>query len=893
MTELNSFQPHASLPPWAMPNAVDLTRWQWQAPTPPSKRMMRATLDIPEAPSAKPDQTTRGEEAKPGAVLDDHIPLLSTGAAPPVQDVATDETLAAEEVKQSVHLQHVPSSPPPPPPAPDLPMDQVAAAERVEPCSTFKDGFSPVAIPEAGTSLDMNAALEKAKPDLSLGASPLTQRPSSLRSGTSSQLGLPLSMLVPRLEELAPTVQPLGQIANDQFKTLSLHQRLVLLETKDIRTAKIFDSRFQDFLRYFEEQLVSGRLSKDEIQIHFFHGLMRARNGSDKFSSLRNPGLSLMYVTMRGIEASKQVNPSSVPKLARFWQAMLSRLSDEVPSLVSGEVFTLIMKNMALRTLFRTRYALSRVLNGYFDLWRDFNVHGNPENWDHAQISKAINMAYMWIGRLEREKAQIQLHLDKKKVGKARSAVRLVKRHEKRAERFMHKAASLMSDDERHIKVVAEALAEISPLHHRPLVAEYTALAVEGTYGGWTRSRHNWLKVLARMRRVDSATFMDFLRLFPKRSHMALSDTELCDLLLLQWQSRGRLCRPVVTRDLYKTIMGGDDHLAFGALAQAISKTEDHESCTSLFWSYWTYLRAVNRGKRFLVALKLLRKTQSISPHFLQRVAWTAHDHRVAVDLYDFCLTITKRTGLIWPPQFWDKFAGMMTKRWKYPRFNPVRLTDRLIGVYPGSRDQPAKLARYHTNGDTSLEGAGGAIPDGDGGNYAYELAGNVYEEFKPGAANGGAAPDWDAGVGASVMAKEDQEKRRIGRLKWSADILRKAPQLNDREAFRHVSKVIALMEKEKEEDGLSAIDLAPLAKVVTRELDRGEVGRTERLKWFLKLIIKHLGEEAAIQVGTILKSQRDANFRQWQEELGVGKDPFQAVLEQKIVQSHSRDATF
>lgn len=36
MTELNSFQSAGSIPVWALPNAPDMTQWQWQPPRPPS-----------------------------------------------------------------------------------------------------------------------------------------------------------------------------------------------------------------------------------------------------------------------------------------------------------------------------------------------------------------------------------------------------------------------------------------------------------------------------------------------------------------------------------------------------------------------------------------------------------------------------------------------------------------------------------------------------------------------------------------------------------------------------------------------------------------------------------------------------------------------------------------
>lgn len=36
MTELNSFQSVGSIPVWALPNAPDMTKWQWQPPRPPS-----------------------------------------------------------------------------------------------------------------------------------------------------------------------------------------------------------------------------------------------------------------------------------------------------------------------------------------------------------------------------------------------------------------------------------------------------------------------------------------------------------------------------------------------------------------------------------------------------------------------------------------------------------------------------------------------------------------------------------------------------------------------------------------------------------------------------------------------------------------------------------------
>lgn len=46
MTELNSFQSAGSIPVWALPNAPDMTKWQWQPPRPPSFWPQMPQVDV-------------------------------------------------------------------------------------------------------------------------------------------------------------------------------------------------------------------------------------------------------------------------------------------------------------------------------------------------------------------------------------------------------------------------------------------------------------------------------------------------------------------------------------------------------------------------------------------------------------------------------------------------------------------------------------------------------------------------------------------------------------------------------------------------------------------------------------------------------------------------------
>lgn len=52
MTELNSFQSAGSIPVWALPNAPDMTKWQWQPPRPPSfwPQMPQVEVEIDGSP---------------------------------------------------------------------------------------------------------------------------------------------------------------------------------------------------------------------------------------------------------------------------------------------------------------------------------------------------------------------------------------------------------------------------------------------------------------------------------------------------------------------------------------------------------------------------------------------------------------------------------------------------------------------------------------------------------------------------------------------------------------------------------------------------------------------------------------------------------------------------
>lgn len=717
MTELNSFQLTGSLPVWALPNAPDMTNWQWQPP--------------------KPDLWSR-------------------------------------------------SSRPPPPPAPPAP---VAAFELLEvevevanpPGAAVREEMQPLDLDRDNKSLDWGP----------------------------------------------------------------FYRELEGLHVKHFKRAKAKDCRaaFENFIGRFRETISKGDLSGPATAQLYLTAYERIRIACRVFPKLDTLYIRLMFALVRGIESARTVDRNFCIPRPLFWETFSNQLACHQINGPTMKLFVFAMQNTQPRHKGRALDIALSALSRYFVLWRGAEIHGTPEQWDWTGIKATSQLAAMWSGRVDKLFDLIKSNLAKGQVRSARFKLDVAKKCTSRVQRFILKKAHLMSDDERQTEALAEALRGKDLQQYNVLYRQATTLL--GTPRvNWSRAHYNWLQVMARLPQTKSSQLKRLLDLFATRGHAALSHTELCHLLLLHWASQGKLKDPALTRRLWDDIRNQRARTTVAALALAVNKTTSPQECTAIFWDLWGFLRIRIGTQTLLKQLSRLSKSHQLSSGFIKRLAWTSDDHRVALILHHILVEHAGKIMSFWPP-FWDKFAAMMSREWKYPLVDPIQIAKRWIA--------PEDL----NGGQQAEQNAENLLSQGFEQDFPRQLE---MVEKQP-------LHEQLACYQPIPSGKETKQwTQQVERLKSSLQLLGHARQVTDRQALHYVTSFTAMLANKQ--GCLTARDLATLTSIIMRTLEQGKCGSVQRFKWYLGVIYRHLGEAACLQVGLILKRRREINWRTWQRNL-------------------------
>ncbi|KUI61621.1 hypothetical protein VP1G_08801 [Cytospora mali] len=600
-------------------------------------------------------------------------------------------------------------------------------------------------------------------------------------------------------------------------------------------TGKDFNLRFESLVRLLQREISNGQLRGEQVLV--VYKLARrvfVRAGCDlpelKGASL----LPLLSAVIKGISAAKRLNPAFVTSKPQLWILLLKHLARQEIGEKSAGLFALVTESMPAKCRFRTRGAVLNVLHAYFKLWQDSTIHGKPEKWSWSEASKTFDLATMWAGRVDELSTIIKSDLALGQVGNAKLNMDTAQNLHERSRRFTLKTAILMSDDRTLARKVAEALKNHDPQIHRSLFVIATRLLGKPRVS-WTRAHYNWLQVLARLPKIRHSQYKQLLQFFPKRGRVALSHVELCDLLLLHWDSQGMLKDKVQTRHCWNKARGGNDSIALAALAFAINTSHNPEECTVLFWSFWEFVRLRPGYKTIIKQVLSLSGLKSLSRGFLQRLAWTSNDPRVAILLHNILVKQSGKEHSFWWPAFWDKFSTQFSHKWKYPWIDPLVIAGKLLGPDPNGRSVSQKYgAPLH-------------------GQHNKKLGRGIDEPLKQ--------------IPKLRILRGDSNKdiRQYSRIKGAFKLISGAPHLTERRKLQYITGLTRFLNRVQ--GFLTARDLSNLTAVVTQGLGRGEYGRTQRLKWFLGIIYEQLGEEACAQVGMRLRRQREANWIRWRDQ--------------------------
>ncbi|UNI21041.1 hypothetical protein JDV02_007069 [Purpureocillium takamizusanense] len=105
------------------------------------------------------------------------------------------------------------------------------------------------------------------------------------------------------------------------------------------------------------------------------------------------------------------------------------------------------------------------------------------------------------------------------------------------------------------------------------------------------------------------------------------------------------------------------------------------------------------------------------------------------------------------------------------------------------------------------------------------------------------------------VAADDDEVKAKTQLLDQMGRWFMEAPHLNNRQVLRQVQRCVA--SQRALTNGVSSRTLANVAEVVTRDLDKGERGRTSRIRWLVGMVEQTHGADGARRAAKALQGWR------------------------------------
>lgn len=626
----------------------------------------------------------------------------------------------------------------------------------------------------------------------------------------------------------------------------SLHDQLHNIRTNHVTSIRAYVDNSSGFFSLFQRALSEGGVSGSAAADVYKTAIRDAFIVDRRFpAEARWFRLSVLSCLASGTKSAREAGHALLLRPSDMYMMQLAECD---PDEHNAELLEFAMANLRTRSGPKFYGIVLTTLNRFFDLWRSIELHGNPEKCDWPGISQSSHLAYIWAGRCKRAFQDVEALLANGQAQEARRHLAIAKRCSARMQRFTLKSASLMSNDFIVTGKIADALKGYDPEQYRTLYTQVTTL-MGGENTSWSRIKYNWLQVLAQLPKITTSQFNRLLDLFARRGYAALSQNELCHLLLLHWESTGKIPPGGQTRRIWNRHRGDKDHTALAALALAVNKQVTPTACTAAFWGFWDILRSRGGFKEFLRQLSLLSKREKLSDGLLKRLAWTSNDHRIALFIHDISLRQRSKraTTNLWYPPFWEKFAGRLRNRWKHPRLDPINLIKKLLAPDPELHScPPSPLAK------------------------ASCRSRETFDELDTQPRDTPAAPLNNLiSSGREMDLQKSRQKAfqmQVARLKFGLKLLVNARQITDRQVLRAVTdftKVLA-----NKQGYLSASDLATLTSVMMRALDKGQIGSKERFRWYLGVICRFLGEDACTKVGFILQRRRDANWLFWKRRL-------------------------
>ncbi len=614
-----------------------------------------------------------------------------------------------------------------------------------------------------------------------------------------------LSRLGGRHEEKA-TKNEADQISEDKTEAAPGQGQIVqpfLAELDALRVS--FESapldrlvpHFREVCLLFQQQLALATLSLEQVSSvidTLLDGLdlrfPRSAQGVNEEHYLR-----LFSSVVTGITSCRVLRSEDLG--ASFWSSLLLRISHLSP----GNEFCLLLERImsAIPPKFASQMseAVLSVLNGALSreatgTWRDVG----------GIIGEAVGLSRKLSQVLSSAEALVQEGLH----SRAESAIDTARALHRQCTQLMSMSDSLAAGSDQS-GTMARAFHMLNPEKHAELLDGVTDRLLNESIASpeqHSRAVHYWLSLLAHMPHINQDyLFQTLQRWAESRNGLDISDTELCELLICQWRSRGY--RATGTSFYFQQIKASqgeacDDKFSFAMLALALRQSNPRPARHGHFHSLWKCLRALGREAQFLDSLAALG---NLPEHFLEDLAWASNDIPTVVHLHSLYSGRREWSMPLWNPASWDRYATRLAEAMD------VTLTAQQIY---GALDMWAYSHRVSQTGTNRMR-----------------------QRRK---------------VGPETVALV--EKLAV-RLAHAAD-------LSNRQAFERVSRCWTFLRFHGHVSSPTVV--GALFRVLTIDLALGDLGSTRRLRWFLSVVMKQHNEQIALDCGLALKRWRDANRR-------------------------------
>ncbi|WYZ34475.1 hypothetical protein EsH8_I_000751 [Colletotrichum jinshuiense] len=364
------------------------------------------------------------------------------------------------------------------------------------------------------------------------------------------------------------------------------------------------------------------------------------------------------------------------------------------------------------------------------------------------------------------------------------------------------------SSGRRRAADIGAALRHISPINHGALLSAIEAAIYEGSAAfeeeARQKTRFFWLQVLSHMPEVDQTYLFDACArsAYFDRDLPWLFGRDLCHLLIQQWTSRGYVHHCEDLEAVWARDSSGHAHLGLAALVINLCRIEapgfrdGHH--VALNMSILKVLRRVGREEELMTSIQsFLEANKRLPIRPFKHLAMASCEHRMALRI--LCLLRNNAGSL----------EGNTYRWWTWTAWLPY--------VEAMIMDESVDT---HTIWEVVDSG--------------------VTRDFR------------------NPTKREPLLKQRVKLMENMAVWFSQAHHLTDRVAFRHVSRCIAWLESH--DVVVSRRAVATIVSVATRDLKRGEPGRTRRLNFILDIIDRYQGPEERQAAARMLRQWREAN---------------------------------